>query len=107
MTARTPLKGTTTRNDHPSHHRRADGPRLRRRLRWVEDLTEFLTHRASAAVAAVTGRPGRRHHDQQWRRAQDKALRLLPRGHQLTGQLAMMLVMVGYTFTGLYSMFGG
>jgi hypothetical protein len=39
--------------------------------------------------------------------AHDKALRLLPRGHQLTGQLAMMLVMVGYPFTGLYLMFGG
>jgi hypothetical protein len=30
-----------------------------------------------------------------------------PAGHQLTGQLAMMLVMVGYTFTGLYLLFGG
>ncbi|MGZ4515825.1 MAG: hypothetical protein ACXVX5_14215 [Mycobacterium sp.] len=39
--------------------------------------------------------------------AHDKALRLLPSGHQLTGQLAMMLVMVGYTFTGLYLLFGG
>lgn len=39
--------------------------------------------------------------------AHDKALRLLPTGHQLTGQLAMMLVMVGYTFTGLYLLFGG
>jgi hypothetical protein len=39
--------------------------------------------------------------------AHDKALRLLPRGHQLTGQLTMMLVMVGYTFTGLYLLFGG
>jgi hypothetical protein len=39
--------------------------------------------------------------------AHDKALRLLPVGHQLTGQLAMMLVMVGYTFTGLYLLFGG
>lgn len=37
----------------------------------------------------------------------DRALRLLPTGHQLTGQLAMMLVMVGYTFTGLYLLFGG
>jgi hypothetical protein len=34
-------------------------------------------------------------------------LRLLPAGRQLTGQLAMMLVMVGYTFTGLYLLFGG
>ena len=39
--------------------------------------------------------------------AHDRALRLLPGGHQLTGQLAMMLVMVGYTFTGLYLLFGG
>ena len=39
--------------------------------------------------------------------AHDKALRLLPQGHQLTAQLAMMLVMVGYTFTGLYLLFGG
>lgn len=39
--------------------------------------------------------------------AHDRALRLLPPGHQLTGQLAMMLTMVGYTFTGLYLLFGG
>jgi hypothetical protein len=39
--------------------------------------------------------------------AHDKALRLLPEGHQLSGQLTMMLVMVGYTFTGLYLLFGG
>jgi hypothetical protein len=39
--------------------------------------------------------------------AHDKALRLLPTGHQLTGQLTMMLVMVSYTFTGLYLLFGG
>ena len=37
--------------------------------------------------------------------AHDKALRLLPAGHQLTGQLTMMMVMVGYTFTGLYLLF--
>ncbi|MET0451520.1 MAG: hypothetical protein ABW137_06755 [Mycobacterium sp.] len=39
--------------------------------------------------------------------AHDRALRVLPKGHQVTGQLAMMLVMVGYTFTGLYLLFGG
>lgn len=39
--------------------------------------------------------------------AHDRALGLLPTGHQLTGQLTMMLVMVGYTFTGLYLLFGG
>ncbi|WP_036476315.1 hypothetical protein [Mycobacterium sp. URHD0025] len=39
--------------------------------------------------------------------AHDRALRLLPKHHQLTGQLATMLVMVGYTFTGLYLLFGG
>jgi hypothetical protein len=39
--------------------------------------------------------------------AHDRALKVLPTGYQLTGQLAMMLVMVGYTFTGLYLLFGG
>jgi hypothetical protein len=39
--------------------------------------------------------------------AHDRALPLLPRGHRLTGQLTMMLLMVGYTFTGLYLLFGG
>lgn len=39
--------------------------------------------------------------------AHDRALKLLPTAHQLTGQLGMMLVMVGYTFTGLYLLFGG
>jgi hypothetical protein len=38
--------------------------------------------------------------------AHDKALRVLPVGHQLGGQLAMMLTMVGYTFAGLYLLFG-
>lgn len=39
--------------------------------------------------------------------AHDRALKLLPSAHQITGQLAMMLVMVGYTFMGLYLLFGG
>jgi len=39
--------------------------------------------------------------------AHDQAVRLLPVGHQLSGQLAMMLVMVAYTLTGLYLLFGG
>ncbi len=39
--------------------------------------------------------------------AHDQALRVIPVGHQLSGQLAMMLVMVGYTLSGLYLLFGG
>ena len=39
--------------------------------------------------------------------AHDRALRLLPADRRLTGQLAMMLIMVGYTFAGLYLLFGG
>lgn len=39
--------------------------------------------------------------------AHDKCLRLLPPEHRATGQLALMLTMVGYTFTGLYLLFGG
>ncbi len=38
--------------------------------------------------------------------AHDRALRLLPRQHQVTGQLGMLLVMVLYTGTGLYLLFG-
>ncbi|WP_107658660.1 hypothetical protein [Nocardia suismassiliense] len=39
--------------------------------------------------------------------AHDRCLRLLPPEHRATGQLALMLIMVGYTFTGLYLLFGG
>lgn len=39
--------------------------------------------------------------------AHDRALRLLPRRHQLSGQLPMMLTIVGYTLTGLNLLFGG
>lgn len=39
--------------------------------------------------------------------AHDSAIRLLPTGHQITGQLTMMLTMVADTFTGLYLLFGG
>lgn len=39
--------------------------------------------------------------------AHDAALRLLPTRHRLTGQLPLMLTMVGYTFLGLYLLFGG
>lgn len=34
--------------------------------------------------------------------AHDRALLTLPRSHRLTGQLAMMVLMVAYTFMGLY-----
>ncbi len=34
--------------------------------------------------------------------AHDRALRLLPRRDQLTGQLPLLIVMVGYTLSGLY-----
>jgi len=39
--------------------------------------------------------------------AHDRSLRLLSRTHQLTGQLALLLTMVTYTFGGLYLLFGG
>jgi hypothetical protein len=34
--------------------------------------------------------------------AHDRAMKLLPRRHQLTGQLPLLVVMVGYTIGGLY-----
>ena len=39
--------------------------------------------------------------------AHDRAISLLPRRHQVTGQLGMLLVMVIYTATGLYLLMGG
>ncbi|MFZ2175258.1 MAG: hypothetical protein WAW17_14750 [Rhodococcus sp. (in: high G+C Gram-positive bacteria)] len=39
--------------------------------------------------------------------AHDKSVSVLPRNHQLTGQLALLLTMVTYTFGGLYLLFGG
>ena len=38
--------------------------------------------------------------------AHDRALTLLPPRHRVTGQLAMLAVMVCYTFAGLYLLFG-
>ena len=36
----------------------------------------------------------------------DRSLRLLPPRHQVVGQLGMLVVMVGYTATGLYLLMG-
>lgn len=38
--------------------------------------------------------------------AHDRALALLPRKHQVTGQLGLLVIMVAYTATGLYLLFG-
>jgi len=38
--------------------------------------------------------------------AHDRALRLLPGEHRLTGQLPLLVLMVGYTVTGLYLLLG-
>lgn len=38
--------------------------------------------------------------------AHDRALSLLPRRHQVTGQLGLLIIMVLYTSTGLYLLFG-
>jgi hypothetical protein len=37
--------------------------------------------------------------------AHDRAVKLLPRRHQLTGQLPLLLAMVGFTVGGLYLLF--
>jgi hypothetical protein len=39
--------------------------------------------------------------------AHDRAVKLLPKRHQLTGQLSLLVVMVGFTIGGLYLLFGG
>ena len=37
--------------------------------------------------------------------AHDRAIRLLPKRHQLTGQLPLLFAMVGFTVGGLYLLF--
>ena len=37
--------------------------------------------------------------------AHDRALALLPKAHRLSGQLALLVLMVAYTFTGLFLLF--
>lgn len=37
--------------------------------------------------------------------AHDRALIVLPRAHRLSGQMGMLLLMVTYTFTGLFPLF--
>ncbi|MFC9437317.1 hypothetical protein [Nocardia sp. NPDC057030] len=70
------------------------------RVRYV--LSEHPTVLATTKVLAVlTG------HVLGVTAAHDTCLRLLPPAHRATGQLALVLVMVGYTFTGLYLLFGG
>jgi hypothetical protein len=39
--------------------------------------------------------------------AHDRAIKLLPPKHHVTGQIAMLVVMVFYTATGLYLLMGG
>ncbi|AFM20511.1 hypothetical protein Mycch_5902 (plasmid) [Mycolicibacterium chubuense NBB4] len=39
--------------------------------------------------------------------AHDRSLRVLPKRHQLTGQLALLFTMIMYTCGGLYLLFGG
>jgi hypothetical protein len=39
--------------------------------------------------------------------AHDRAISLLPARHHVTGQIGMLLVMVGYTVSGLYLLMGG
>jgi hypothetical protein len=39
--------------------------------------------------------------------AHDRALRVLPPGHRVSGQLAVMLTLTAYAFTLLYLLFGG
>lgn len=38
--------------------------------------------------------------------AHDRALIVLPRQHQITGQLPLLAAMTLYTFSGLYLLFG-
>ncbi len=65
---------------------------------WLSSHPTFLA--VTKVLAVVTG------HVLGVIAAHDRAVRLLPRRHQLTGQLPLLVVMVFYTVTGLYLLFG-
>ncbi len=66
---------------------------------WLSSHPTVLA--VSKVVAVVTG------HVLGVIAAHDRAISLLPKRHQLTGQLPLLLVMVFYTIGGLYLLFGG
>ncbi|MCW2784856.1 MAG: hypothetical protein JWP74_1373 [Marmoricola sp.] len=65
---------------------------------WIQYHPTFLA--SSKVVAVVAG------HIVGVVAAHDRALRLLPKKHQITGQLGLLVIMVCYTATGLYLLFG-
>jgi hypothetical protein len=64
---------------------------------WIVGQPTFLA--VTKVLAVVTG------HVLGVIAAHDRAIKLLPRRHQLTGQVPLLLVMVFYTVTGLYLLF--
>ena len=65
---------------------------------WLSSHPTFLS--VSKVVAVVTG------HVLGVIAAHDRAVKLLPPRHQLTGQLPLLFVMVFYTVSGLFLLFG-
>jgi uncharacterized membrane protein len=65
---------------------------------WISQHPTFLA--VVKVLAVVTG------HVLGVVAAHDRAIKLLPPRHQLTGQLPLLFVMVFYTVTGLYLLFG-
>jgi hypothetical protein len=65
---------------------------------WLSTNPTFLA--VTKVLAVVTG------HVVGVVAAHDRAMKLLPKRHQLTGQLPLLMVMVFYTVTGLYLLFG-
>jgi hypothetical protein len=65
---------------------------------WISEHPTFLA--TLKVLSVVTG------HVLGVIAAHDRAIKLLPRRHQLTGQLPLLFVMVFYTVSGLYLLFG-
>ncbi len=65
---------------------------------WLSEHPTFLA--VTKVLAVVTG------HVLGVIAAHDRAVKLLPKRHQLTGQLPLLVVMVCYTVGGLYLLFG-
>lgn len=72
---------------------------------WGDPATSYFLSEHTSALAALKVTFVVAGHVLAVVAAHDKALALLPKGHRLSGQVAMLLLMVAYTFTGLFLLF--
>jgi hypothetical protein len=72
---------------------------------WAEDINKYAIYAHPTALAVTKVTAVIIGHVLAVVSAHDRSVRLLPKRHQLTGQLPMLVLMVAYTLTGLWLLF--